>query len=132
MEYVTPRPTDAFAMSGWNSLPRASSWQRIAICRAFHAMNPLPLTYLTSTPARRTNGMVESVVDRETLVTKLRGIVGADAVFSHPAELLVYEYDGSVDGAVETAAPSAVALPTTTQQVADIVLLARQADLPVV
>src|ERR671915_1770293 len=76
--------------------------------------------------------MVGTAVDRETLATKLRGIVGTDAVFSHPAELLVYEYDGSVDGAVETAAPSAVALPTTAQQVADIVLLARQAGLPVV
>ncbi|MCD6058184.1 MAG: glycolate oxidase subunit glcD, partial [Thermomicrobiales bacterium] len=71
-------------------------------------------------------------MDRETLVAKLRSIVGTDAVFSHPAELLVYEYDGSVDGAVETAAPSAVALPTTAQQVSEIVLLARQADLPVV
>src|SRR5215207_8872528 len=104
----------------------------MANCRAFHATNPVPLTYLTPTLARRANGMVRTVVDRETLVEKLRGIVGPDAVFSHPAELLVYEYDGSVDGAVETAAPSAVALPTTAQQVADIVLLARQAGLPVV
>src|SRR5215203_3433474 len=76
--------------------------------------------------------MVGTVVDRETLVEKLQGIVGTDAVFAHPAELLVYEYDGSVDGAVETAAPSAVALPTTAQQVSEIVLLARQANLPVV
>ena len=71
-------------------------------------------------------------MDRETLVEKLRGIVGVDAVFSRPADLLVYEYDGSVDGAVETAAPSAVTLPTTAEQVAEIVLLARQAELPVV
>src|SRR5919112_8993 len=104
----------------------------MAVCRAFHAMNPVPLTHLTPTPAQAVDGMVGTVVDRETLVAKLRSIVGTDAVFSHPAELLVYEYDGSVDGAVETAAPSAVALPTTAQQVADIVLLARQAGLPVV
>jgi glycolate oxidase len=75
---------------------------------------------------------VGTVVDRETLVEKLRNIVGRDAVFSRPADLLVYEYDGSVDGAVETAAPSAVALPTTAQQVAELVVLARQAGLPVV
>src|SRR5215217_4731202 len=100
--------------------------------RVFHAMDPVPLTYLTPTLARRADGMVRTVVDHETLVTKLRGIVGKDAVFAHPAELLVYEYDGSVDGAVETAAPSAVALPTTAQQVSEIVLLARQAGIPVV
>src|SRR5438128_601922 len=74
----------------------------------------------------------EPVVDRETLIAKLQAIVGADGVFSRPADLLVYEYDGSVDGAVETAAPSAVALPTTPEQVADIVRLARLAELPVV
>src|SRR5918996_2065359 len=76
--------------------------------------------------------MVKPTMDREILVEKLQGIVGTDAVFSRPADLLVYEYDGSVDGAVETAAPSAVALPTTAEQVAEIVLLARQAGLPVV
>src|SRR5215212_11610450 len=101
----------------------------MAIRRAFHATNPVPLLYLTPTLARRADGMVRTVVEHETLVTKLRGIVGTDGVFAHPAELLVYEYDGSVDGAVETAAPSAVALPTTGQQVADIVRLARLAGL---
>src|SRR5215213_2923791 len=84
------------------------------------------------TPARPEERTVGTAVDRETLVDKLRDIVGRDAVFSRPADLLVYEYDGSVDGAVETAAPSAVALPTTAQQVSEIVLLARQAGLPVV
>ena len=71
-------------------------------------------------------------MDRNLLVEKLQGVVGKDAVFTRAADLLVYEYDGSVDGAVETAVPSAVALPTTAQQVADIVILARQAGLPVV
>jgi glycolate oxidase len=90
------------------------------------------LTNRTPTQARRDQEKVRTVVDRETLVEKLRGIVGRDGVFSRPADLLVYEYDGSVDGAVETAAPSAVALPTTAEQVAEIVVLARQAGLPVV
>src|SRR3954467_7803661 len=74
----------------------------------------------------------EPVVDRETLIARLQAIVGADGVFSRPADLLVYEYDGSVDGAVETASPAAVALPTTPEQVAEIVRLAKAAGLPVV
>jgi glycolate oxidase len=65
-------------------------------------------------------------MNRETLITRLQDIVGPNGVFSNPADLLVYEYDGSVDGAVETAAPTAVALPTTSEQ------LAAQANLPVV
>src|SRR5918995_5366273 len=112
--------------------PRACPTRRIVTCRALDAANPVLLTYLTPTRARLEDRTVRTVVDRETLVAKLRSIVGTDAVFSHPAELLVYEYDGSVDGAVDTATPSAVALPTTAEQVVDIVILARQAGLPVV
>ncbi|MBA2518310.1 MAG: FAD-binding protein [Chloroflexia bacterium] len=70
-------------------------------------------------------------MDRATLIDRLQQIVGPNGVFHRPADLLVYEYDGSVDGAVDTAAPAAVALPTTTEQVAAIVTLARQAGLPV-
>jgi glycolate oxidase len=66
------------------------------------------------------------------LVERLERIVGPGNVFSRPADLLVYEYDGSVEGAVETAAPSAVALPTTTEQVAAIVRLAGEMGQPVV
>ncbi len=47
-------------------------------------------------------------------------------------DLLVYEYDGSVDGAVDTAAPTAVVLPQSTDQVSAIVKLAKRANLPVV
>jgi len=46
--------------------------------------------------------------------------------------LLVYEYDGSVDAAVETARPAAVVLPRTVEQVADVVRIARAHDLPIV
>lgn len=67
-----------------------------------------------------------------TLIDRLGNIVGARSVFHESGDLLVYEYDGSVDGAVETARPSAVVLPTTTQQVADVVRLANEAGLPVV
>ena len=81
------------------------------------------------------SGAPETVVEPSWIANagrKLAGIVGTDGVFSRPADLLVYEYDGSVDGAVETAAPAAVALPTTAEQVAEIVRLAREAGLPVV
>src|SRR3954451_21818639 len=71
-------------------------------------------------------------MDRATLIERLEGIVGQGGVFHRPADLLVYEYDGSVDGAVETAAPAAVTLPTSPEQIADIVRLARVAGLPVV
>ena len=39
---------------------------------------------------------------KSTLIERLERIVGKDGVFSRPADLLVYEYDGSVEGAVET------------------------------
>ena len=70
-------------------------------------------------------------MDRAALIDRLEAIVGPTGVFHRPADLLVYEYDGSVDGAVDTAAPAAVTLPTTTAQVAAIVKLARDAGLPV-
>jgi glycolate oxidase len=66
------------------------------------------------------------------LIDRLGEIVGPSAVFHDAGDLLVYEYDGSVDGAVETARPSAVVLPTTTEQVAAVVRLANEAGLPVV
>ncbi|MCL4545771.1 MAG: FAD-binding protein [Chloroflexi bacterium] len=62
------------------------------------------------------------------LISQLQNIVGADGVVSHPAELLVYEYDGSLDRHL----PAAVVLPQTTQQVVDVVKLANRFDLPVV
>jgi glycolate oxidase len=71
-------------------------------------------------------------MDRSALIDRLERIVGPGGVFHSPADLLVYEYDGSVDGAVETARPAAVTLPTTTEQVAAIVRLAAEAGLPVV
>lgn len=71
-------------------------------------------------------------MDRRTLLDELEHIVGSGGVKHRSVDLLVYEYDGSVDGAVDTAAPAAVVLPRTTEQVAAIVRLARRAGLPVV
>ena len=71
-------------------------------------------------------------MDRQHLLDELERIVGRDGVRHRPVDLLVYEYDGSVDGAVDTAAPTAVVLPQSTEQVAAIVRLAGRAKLPVV
>ena len=71
-------------------------------------------------------------MERQHLLDELQRIVGDGAVRHRPVDLLVYEYDGSVDGAVDTAAPAAVVLPRTTEQVAAVVKLARRAGLPVV
>jgi len=66
------------------------------------------------------------------MIERLQRIVGMKSVFHESGDLLVYEYDGSVDGVVDTARPAAVVLPTTPQQVADVVKLANEAGLPVV
>jgi glycolate oxidase len=71
-------------------------------------------------------------MDQSLLISRLEAIVGPQGVFHQPSDLIVYEYDGSVDGAVETARPAAVVLPTTTEQVSEVVKLAREAGLPVV
>ena len=67
-----------------------------------------------------------------SLVDDLQRIVGTENVFHHPSDLIVYEYDGSVDAAVETARPAAVVLPETAEQVAAIVSLALRYGVPVV
>jgi glycolate oxidase len=68
----------------------------------------------------------------DQLISELQAVVGADSVFHHASDLLVYEYDGSVEGAVDLARPIAVVLPTNAQQVADVVKIGRRAQLPVI
>lgn len=70
-------------------------------------------------------------MNQATLIERLGRIVGPRSVFHQAGDLLVYEYDGSVDGAVDTARPAAVVLPTTSQQVSEIVKLANEAGLPI-
>src|SRR5690349_7179417 len=70
-------------------------------------------------------------MDRQRVLEELERIVGTDGIRHRPVDLLVYEYDGSVDGAVDTASPMAVVLPTSTEQVAAVVRLAQKAGLPV-
>ncbi|HYH13034.1 MAG TPA: FAD-binding protein, partial [Thermomicrobiales bacterium] len=71
-------------------------------------------------------------MDRQHFIAELRRICGEASVRSDPADLLVYEYDGSVDGAVDTERPLAVVLPTTTEQVSAVVRLASSHSVPVV
>ena len=68
----------------------------------------------------------------QSVLQELEHIVGPAGIRHRPVDLLVYEYDGSVDGAVDTASPMAVVLPTSTEQVAAVVKVARRARIPVV
>jgi len=72
------------------------------------------------------------LMDQVQLLDELQQIVGSGFVRHRPIDLMVYEYDGSVDGAVDTARPFAVVLPKTTEQVSAVVRLAFRAGLPVV
>ncbi|HWV24753.1 MAG TPA: FAD-linked oxidase C-terminal domain-containing protein [Thermomicrobiales bacterium] len=71
-------------------------------------------------------------MNRQDVLDELEAIVGASGIRHRPVDLLVYEYDGSVDGAVDTASPMAVVLPTSAAQVSAVVRVARRAELPVV
>ena len=62
------------------------------------------------------------------MINELKSIVGPDYVISHPEDLLVYEYDGSVDKAT----PQAAVFPATTAEVSRVVALAHQENVPVV
>ena len=52
-----------------------------------------------------------------SLISDLAAIVGDTYVVWKPEDLLVYEYDGSIDRAT----PQAVVLPRTTEEVAEVV-----------
>ena len=58
----------------------------------------------------------------------LRAIVGAESVIYHPEDLLVFEYDGSVDRGL----PEAVVFPTSTEEVSRVMALAYKEGVPVV
>ena len=55
-----------------------------------------------------------------SLVKKLEAILGKDHVIYHPDDLLVFEYDGSIDKAL----PEAVVFPSNVDEVSSIVKLA--------
>lgn len=64
----------------------------------------------------------------ERLIERLAAACGRENVFSAPEDLLVFEYDAGFD----RSAPSAVAVPGTAEQVAEVVRAAREAGVAVV
>ena len=66
-------------------------------------------------------------MEKQGFLEQLRGIVGWENLISHPEDLLVYEYDGSVDRAM----PEAVVLPSSTEQVSRVLALAYREGVPV-
>jgi glycolate oxidase len=68
-------------------------------------------------------------MDREKLITELRGLLSESAVVSDPSELLVYESDGFT---IARARPAAVVFPTTTAQVVDVAKLLARRDVQIV
>lgn len=64
----------------------------------------------------------------QEFIDRLKFIVGERYVIAHPEDLLVYEYDGSVDRAM----PRAVVLPATAAEVSRTLALAYAAGVPVV
>ncbi len=65
---------------------------------------------------------------RDGFIARLEEIVGARFVVHRPEDLLVYEYDGTID----RGHPWAVALPATAEEVASLVRVANEFGLPIV
>ena len=65
---------------------------------------------------------------QQRIIKELEDIVGKPNVIYHPEDLLVYEYDGSIDKAI----PEAVVFPATTDEVSRLVVLAHRENIPVV
>ncbi|MCO5217718.1 MAG: FAD-binding protein [Thermomicrobiales bacterium] len=66
------------------------------------------------------------------LINDLIRVCGELGVRYRPADILVFEADGSPDGAPEKVLPLAICLPTTTEQVAGCVRVARRHGVPVI
>ncbi len=62
------------------------------------------------------------------ILRELEALLGAEGVLSKPTDLLMYEYDGSV----EEARPEVVVFPSSTEQVVGIVQLAARHQVPLV
>ena len=68
------------------------------------------------------------MTDQNSLITELKAIVGDTYVVHEPDDLIVYEYDGSVDKGL----PLAVVLPDSAQDVSLVVNAARTHRAPIV
>jgi glycolate oxidase len=69
-----------------------------------------------------------SVVNEKDLIRELKAIVGDMYVVHEPEDLIVFEYDGSVDKAF----PLAVVLPGSAEEVSRVVKVARRYGAPIV
>jgi len=69
------------------------------------------------------------VMDRRTLVARLREVVGAPHVLTRPEDLVVYEQDAFL---VAHASPDIVVLPGAAAEVGTVIALARAAGVPVI
>jgi len=67
-------------------------------------------------------------METQPFTEQLKAIVGAANVIYHPEDLLVFEYDGSVDRGV----PEAVVFPNSTDDVSRVMALAYREGVPVV
>ncbi len=63
----------------------------------------------------------------QNLIYKLRNLLGSEGVLSAHADLLVYECDGYV---IEKNSPDVVVFPRTTQEVAAVVKICNEFDVP--
>ena len=66
------------------------------------------------------------MAEPNTLLSELKAVVGDTYVVHTPEDLIVYEYDGSVDKAT----PAAVVIPNSTQEVSEVVKLSRRHNTP--
>jgi glycolate oxidase len=73
-------------------------------------------------------GQVKPGSAAHRFLEQMRAIVGAENVIHHPEDLLVFEYDGSVDRGL----PEAVVFPTSTREVSQAMALAYREGVPVV
>lgn len=69
-----------------------------------------------------------SVSKKKEVVRELSTLLGTRYVLSSPYDLMLYEYDASID----RSRPDIVVLPSTTEEVAAIVKIAARYDVPVV
>ncbi len=72
--------------------------------------------------------ITKPTIDRPTLIRRLITLLGPDAVLTERGDLLVYDADGTHEHAM----PDVVVLPTSVQQVSEIVKLAAAAGMPIV
>ena len=68
------------------------------------------------------------MADTDRIIDELKAIVGEQYVIHKPEDLIVYEYDGSVDKAM----PTAVVVTGSTEEVSEVVKLSRRYNEPIV